>query len=247
MDPTWRYDVSNYLMSKAHVWAHELMHIRWVTNSHIYGPNDNVTDIRMWANLVGIGAGVVRAYGPQPVKGLARYGKDGGSWVMRNADSLALYALVRYIQSQLGNVYPHLPLAPAAPSNAWDPSNPESDSVGTLSADAASRTGWKLYNNGSVGLPPIDTFASLSHDPRCPGAFPLGTTSMSFGDFIDEETELDPAYAIEFDTFVTADKLDQGYVDQLNGWYSDLYKANQCVVPSGCINMDPKGCDIACT
>ncbi|XXG99705.1 hypothetical protein Hte_006046 [Hypoxylon texense] len=246
MDPTWRYDVSNYLMNKAHIWAHELMHIDWVTNAQPYGPNDHVADIRMWAKIVG-GEGVVKAYGPQPAKGLARYGADGGVWTLRNADSLALYASVRYIQSQLGNVYPHLPLAPAAPTDAWDPNNRESDSVGALSPDAASRTAWKLYSNGTVGLPPVDTFGSLSHDPRCPGAFPLGATSMPLDDFVDEDAELDPAYAIEFDTFVTADKLDRGYVDQLNGWYSDLYKANQCVVPSGCVNMDPNGCDIACS
>ncbi|OTA93939.1 hypothetical protein M434DRAFT_395173 [Hypoxylon sp. CO27-5] len=227
INPTWQYDVSRYMMNKAHVWAHELMHIKWATNAKPYGPNDYVADVRMWTKIVGVGEGVVKAYGPQPVKALARYGEDGGTWVLRNADSLALYASVRYIQNQLGNVYPYLPVAPAAPSNAWDPNNTESDSVGTLSPDDASRTGWKLYNNGTIRLPPVDTFGSLAREPHCPAAFPSGTKIMPPDDFFDEDAGLDPAYEINFDTFVTADKLDRDYVDQLNGWYNDLYKTNR--------------------
>ncbi|KAI0096051.1 hypothetical protein F4776DRAFT_658672 [Hypoxylon sp. NC0597] len=210
MGPIWRYDVSTEKMNKAHVWAHELMHIKWVTDSQPYGPNDLVGDFRMWVNIVGEGNGVVTAHVPQPVKGLAHYGADGGIWVLRNADSLALYDSVRYIQIQLGNVSPHLPVAPAAPSNAG---------IRT----ALTQTAWERYHP----TPPVDTFGSLSHDSRYLGAFPLGTTSMPLDGFVDEDSEFDPAYAINLDTF-------------LNGWYSDLYKANQCVVPSGCNNADLK-------
>lgn len=250
MGPTWKYDVNTYMMNKAHVWAHELMHVDWATNAKAYGPNDHVSDIQMWIQKSGEKKGElivvkVKAYGPQPVKALALYGEGRGIWALRNADSLALYASVRYIQSQLDNVYPHLPLAPAPPQSAFNPNNPSSESAGTLSSDGAQRTGWSFYNNGTVGLPPIDTFSSLSQDPQCPGAFSLDTQSMPLDAFVDEDAESDPAYTINFDKFVT--ELDQAYVDQLDGWYSDLYKAEQCVVPSGCVNMDPKGCAITCT
>lgn len=57
------------------------------------------------------------AYGPAMTKALARFnppfrfGTIGG-YIIKNADSMALYALTRYVQKALGGVYPHYPLAP---------------------------------------------------------------------------------------------------------------------------------------
>ncbi|KAI0478217.1 hypothetical protein F4859DRAFT_49976 [Xylaria cf. heliscus] len=126
-------------MNKAHIWAHELMHVDWAVNALSYGPNKHIGDLQLIlkANDKSI---TVAAYGPQVVKALARYAQDTGEWVIRNADSLSLYATVRYIQSKLHNVYPHLPLAPAAPSDVRDPDSCESNLVSMLSSDKATQS-----------------------------------------------------------------------------------------------------------
>jgi hypothetical protein len=99
------------------VWIHELFHIDWVSQAVQYGSNLHVTDIKIQVTL-NSGASVwMVAYGPSLVKILARWGLIAGSWVIRNADSLSLYLLTRYVQYQLGNIYPHLPLAPKPPIN----------------------------------------------------------------------------------------------------------------------------------
>jgi hypothetical protein len=51
-----------------------------------------------------------RIYGPSMTKGLARWAYDPASWIKANADSLAMYAMAKYMQKVTGK-YLHLPLA----------------------------------------------------------------------------------------------------------------------------------------
>lgn len=64
---------------------------------------------------------MVQSLRPKLTKGLARVGCATGFWTLQNADSLTLYALAKHIQKRLGNIYPHIPLAPAAPSGVEFP------------------------------------------------------------------------------------------------------------------------------
>ncbi|KAI0484598.1 hypothetical protein GGR56DRAFT_32988 [Xylariaceae sp. FL0804] len=213
-------------MNKGHVWAHELMHIDWAVNANEYGPNKRVGDLRMSARSPDGTPNVFKAYGAAPVKALARYSQDGGEWVIRNADSLALYASVRYIQSKLGNVYPHLPVAPRAPGSVWDPNNRDSDSINTLSGSNASLAAMTLYSNGTVGNPVIENFYSYSHDPKCKvSGFSSNDTNAGDddGEVYDEDTDGNPDYTLQFDQFASQDDLSDDYVSQLNQWYSSLY------------------------
>lgn len=50
-----------------------------------------------------------KAYEGKPAKILARWPENTGKYVMKNSDSLALYALAHYVQGQIGG-YPLYPL-----------------------------------------------------------------------------------------------------------------------------------------
>ncbi len=109
-------DVSNYYPNQAKTWYHELMHVDWATGASPQGSIRHITDL-----LLGFyrGGGIwdyMRAYGVEHVKALAR-NYLGSLEVIRNSDSLTLYALTKYIQKALGNVYPHLPLAGESPNS----------------------------------------------------------------------------------------------------------------------------------
>ncbi|KAI9763966.1 MAG: hypothetical protein M1840_009000 [Geoglossum simile] len=119
--------------STGRVWFHELMHIDWVAQAGEYGPNQRVLDTYI---VMSQGSGQVRtrAYGALLAKALARYPHDTGSWVIQNADSLALFALSKYVQKKLG-AYPHYPIV-ANPPLAVPPQNPfEVDSDGKLTVN----------------------------------------------------------------------------------------------------------------
>ncbi|KAJ5735081.1 glycoside hydrolase family 18 protein [Penicillium malachiteum] len=44
-------------------------------------------------------------------------GTNPGYWTLRNSESLSLYGMALYVQKALGDIYPHLPLAPETPIN----------------------------------------------------------------------------------------------------------------------------------
>ncbi|KAL7802066.1 glycoside hydrolase family 18 protein [Trichoderma aethiopicum] len=118
-------NVSNYSRNQGSVWIHELLHIDWVT--YATSKTSKIT---------------LDVYGPLLAKGLARFKPfvDGiGTYTNRNADNLSMYALARYIQRALKNVYPHLPLAPRPPETV--------DPLYELSGYVT------LHNNGTVELP----------------------------------------------------------------------------------------------
>ncbi|KAJ5992306.1 hypothetical protein N7451_008030 [Penicillium sp. IBT 35674x] len=141
--PTEYTDLINYYNNQAMVWIHELLHIDWVSTASSSGNIRHVTDVK-----VGYKEGKTdiltyyKAYGPQACKALARLGWATGAWTIRNADSLTLYAFAKYVQNALGNIYPHLPLAPPAPKSATLPF--QIDDLFTL------------YNNGT-GEPASNT------------------------------------------------------------------------------------------
>jgi hypothetical protein len=111
---TWA-DVRNYVCQGT-TWYRELLHLDWVSLAKGFGNNQHVGDVIMRFKNVKDGSYYQRpAHGAQWIKMLARYGNASvGSWIQRNADSLTHFALVKYVQNQLGNIYPHLPLAMTA-------------------------------------------------------------------------------------------------------------------------------------
>ncbi|KAI1374954.1 hypothetical protein F4677DRAFT_149111 [Hypoxylon crocopeplum] len=86
------------------------MHIDWVSKSTRW--DTHVTDIKFIMKDNKNKKKNFPATGPLNNKILARNSNDVGFWTSRNADSLTLFALSRYVQSQIGGIYPHLPLTP---------------------------------------------------------------------------------------------------------------------------------------
>ncbi|CAF3544694.1 unnamed protein product [Fusarium graminearum] len=196
----WVYGVFEYLMNKGHVWAHELMHIEWATNSGGYGPNKRPRDLTLvFANI----KGVFKAYGPLVT--------------LRNADSLALYALVWYIQSKIGNIYPHLPLALAPPESAYEGSNKANE----LPDSRAMFKSWGLESDGSI-VPPALSKSDVDH-AKCPESF---SPSVMFGpngdDAYDKYDEGDSVAQVN--KFLRSkDDFPPDYLNQLTKWYNELY------------------------
>ncbi|OBT86430.1 hypothetical protein VE02_05307, partial [Pseudogymnoascus sp. 03VT05] len=108
-------NIDTYMTNQAVTWFHELLHIDWAS-----GASKRIIDIKIGFTYSEKGKQVFRiisAYGAQPCKGLARYAENTGLWVIRNAESMAIYALAKFVQKKLGDVYPHLPLAPLPPTS----------------------------------------------------------------------------------------------------------------------------------
>ncbi|KAK4031213.1 glycoside hydrolase [Parachaetomium inaequale] len=110
-------DLSNYYPNQGRTWYHELMHIDWATGAAPHGQPGlirHITDLILGFWVPADGGGYkwdyASAYGADNAKALART-YIGSPNVIRNADSLTLYALARYVQKALGNIYLHLPLA----------------------------------------------------------------------------------------------------------------------------------------
>ncbi|KAL6895403.1 glycoside hydrolase family 18 protein [Trichoderma longibrachiatum] len=135
-------NLTNYSRNQGSVWIHELLHLDWVALARKYGSNPHPTDMKVTYAISKDKKIVLDAYGPLLAKGLARFKPfvdDIGTYTNRNADNLSMYALARYVQRALKNVYPHLPLAPRPPETV--------DPLYELSGYVT------LYNNGTVELP----------------------------------------------------------------------------------------------
>ncbi|KAK1448624.1 hypothetical protein CMEL01_07939 [Colletotrichum melonis] len=120
LGPLWYANLDNYLPNKARTWIHELLHIDWVSRANQYGSNTHVTDLKMWVPKEGESPPayqLLQIYSPKMAKTLARYKHDTGHWIAQSCENLTLYAMARYVQKALGNVYPHLPLAPEPTSS----------------------------------------------------------------------------------------------------------------------------------
>ncbi|KAJ6014735.1 hypothetical protein N7540_009326 [Penicillium herquei] len=143
MSPGLYADLTKYYNNQALVWIHELLHIDWVSTASSSGNIYHVTDLKVGFKQVKNDIlDYYKAYGPRMCKALARLGFATGAWTIINSDSLTLYAFAKYVQNALGNIYPHLPLAPPAPQSAIIPF--QIDDLFTL------------YNNGT-GEPASNT------------------------------------------------------------------------------------------
>lgn len=99
----------------ARIWIHELLHIDWVTNPNNNNEPKHVVDLRL--EFGSLGNPIVNAaYGPTRTKALARWKWNTGKYILRNADSMTMYAMAKYVQNELGGIYPYLPLAMNGPN-----------------------------------------------------------------------------------------------------------------------------------
>lgn len=112
----------------------------WVLTASSSSNIHHVTDIKVGYNVPNTDIlEYYTAYGPEMCKALARLGWSTGKWTIQNTDSLTLYAFAKYVQNALGNIYPHLPLAPPPPTRATILFK-----IGDL---------FTLYNKGTVNWP----------------------------------------------------------------------------------------------
>lgn len=100
------------------MWIHELLHINWVSQAKNYGGNDQVVDLSVSFPLSKnpTQRRIQKAYMGRNTKILARYPYNTGTYVMRNADNLAIYALAHYVQGQIDG-YPLYPLVNFEPDD----------------------------------------------------------------------------------------------------------------------------------
>ncbi|KAL8675303.1 MAG: hypothetical protein Q9224_007474, partial [Gallowayella concinna] len=105
---SFKFDIDQYWASQAHIWIHELLHIDWVSQAMSYGSNEHITDMKI-DFAQGKKMKETKAYGGRFTKILARFPRNTGRYVMKNADNLALYALAHYVQGQIDG-YPLYPL-----------------------------------------------------------------------------------------------------------------------------------------
>lgn len=155
-------DMDYYKWTQGGTWFHELLHIDWVSKSGGYGDNLDVTDVRMRIPIRNDEGDLpvfkwVHAYEPLGTKMLARWGVSTGYWTVRNAESLLMFALARYVQKKVG-LYPHLPLAPGPPSGVegFDASSKYFSVPGLL----------EMFGDGTVEMDANTTdYNDLSWDP----------------------------------------------------------------------------------
>lgn len=237
-----KFDVSNYLTSKASVWAHELMHIDWAIDAGRYGDQSHVTDLTLVVRDPTGKRVAARATGPQMTKALARYIPDTAFYTLQNADNLALYALVRYIQKDLGNVYPHLPMAPEPPERIQ-----YSEATANLPFDRADDRGWVLYANGTALIAPM---TNLWSDANLNSECEASAINSDQPNVLPDDPSYDedgPAVEVTFDKFASEADLGADYMAEFDKWAEDFYKV-ECFVPSGCTNAAaPNGCAVLCT
>lgn len=89
------------------------MHIDWVSKALRYGSNEHITDMNIAFHDIDGFAYEAKAYAPLKAKILARYPYNTGKYVWLNADNMNLYALARYVQAKIGNIYPNFPVVTA--------------------------------------------------------------------------------------------------------------------------------------
>ncbi|KAH6617398.1 glycoside hydrolase family 18 protein [Chaetomium tenue] len=113
-------DMHMYDPNQALVWYHELLHVDWASGVSTNPSLVPIVDLRLGIRKTKDVIEFKRAYGLKHVKALARF-SHSPDWTIKNADSMALYALARYVQHKLGNIYPHLPLAGNPPATVGYP------------------------------------------------------------------------------------------------------------------------------
>jgi hypothetical protein len=107
-------NMAKYANNQGHIWIHELFHVDWAAFTPDLTNLNHITDVKMKIPLVDGESFIVKADGPQMTKILARWTISTGTWIVRNADSLALYILAKYVQAEM-DIYPHLPIVATVP------------------------------------------------------------------------------------------------------------------------------------
>jgi len=117
-----KFDIDSYRITKGAIWYHELTH--WDRGAQ---RNDftHVTDYTIQYLEKTRGGNtwtrVTRpVYGGLPTKILAKWNLSPGQYVSTSADNLALYAVAKYVQKQIGR-YPDLPVLPLSTRPEGDP------------------------------------------------------------------------------------------------------------------------------
>lgn len=176
-------------MSKGWVWFHELLHIDWATKAN---DQNHVKDIRFSMRDVDGKKKSFPATGALNNKILARNSQNTGFWTSRNADSYTAFALSRYVQSQIGGIYPHLPLAP------FQTITP----IGLTEANGGQD--FDIGNDGTV-----------YYNASSPDTAQVGDQC-----FVDDESG--GSEEAEIDKFSTEDQYSDDYKKQWEQWVSDL-------------------------
>ncbi|AEO66607.1 glycoside hydrolase family 18 protein [Thermothielavioides terrestris NRRL 8126] len=168
-------DLRNYYPSQGGVWTHELMHVDWATGVDKDASLKHIVDL--WLKILepdpdnpgGFKYRFREAYGPANTKSMARF--FGSSYyTIKHADSLTLYALARYVQKALGDIYPHLPLA----------GDPPDDIGGAFVVPGY----FTMEPNGTAVMDPSDDGAAAGDDPGACSTYDVGDSTPSDDDTV---------------------------------------------------------------
>ncbi|KAI9170782.1 hypothetical protein HJFPF1_00255 [Paramyrothecium foliicola] len=224
MGEDWWTNLENYIPNKARTWIHELLHIDWVAKAKDYGSNQHVTDLVIRIATRSDDGSIkhifTKVYNPDLVKALARFGKDTGKWVMTNSDSLTLYALARYVQKAMGNIYPHLPLSPKAPDSVSSPGG--DDQTPFLISD--------LFSFGDDGVATVVNTGAVDD-----------LVADSICD-LDEDVPDPPVLDVNVG-FAPASSFPASYINQYNTWYQGQVRAplrTQGIAPGRAVKKGTK-------
>ena len=186
---------------------HELCHIALAANTP---PNPEINDIVIKYRYGNQGVLITQvANGLIMTKILARYPGGPyttGYWVQRNADSFTRFVLAKYVQRQLGNVYPHLPVVFSA---ATDVSNPFPPSPYIV--EFVTEGGEFYLNNTDKISTTLDTERGCSDDQSINGA-------------------ADPSVSI--DSFAPTSAYPDEYNRQVSSWIAALPTASSATSPA---------------
>ncbi|KAG8528400.1 uncharacterized protein KY384_007318 [Bacidia gigantensis] len=172
----------------------------WVSKARSYGSNQHITDMNLRFQDIGGQAWESKAYNPLKAKILARYPYRTGECertpltllmqltsnssadVWQNADNMNMYGLAKYVQKQLGNVYPAFPAVTEENLRApwkdvvrtqddgkdvkWNSSNPVFKAL-----DARSGDGVSGCNDDLDGAQVVLTMSALMPDTSYPAAY----------------------------------------------------------------------------
>lgn len=125
---------------QAFIFLHEMFHV-----DAISAPNQHIGDL--WLNP-GDGGDWEPAYGADFAKLVARAQNPGG-WVIRNAENLAIFAMVMEYQSALGGNYPALPFSQDPLDDDPRARNPNPNSIFN-------------FTDGTLGIANLSAYNQLS-------------------------------------------------------------------------------------
>ena len=162
-----------------------------------------------------------KAYGPVATKILARWhqtniGSNTGNFVQTNADNFAMFALAKYVQKELGNFYPHLPIVTQVPLRA--PRQPWQDSISAYIAEFVAE-GDEFYLNTTDSILTLENDWDLEFDGEETAGCSDDPNSGSYP-------------PISIDGFAPASAYPDDYNSQVSSWISALATASSAASPA---------------